>query len=275
MKNKIALDLFTRANSLYCQGRYEHALAVLQELVLSFPDNKTVLYAMALCLERLERQKESAHLCDRLIREFHFDKALILKARLITTPGEPEKESIDKNTVLVWPESMGVELLPQGGPPPKITDQSSSTIEYVMMGIAVLITFILFLLAAFFFAQGDTVVPGAQSTLFPARLLLFYGSTIFAAATIIIYGSAKITKKNSTPSVGITLTCGILFLFPFPGWILVPFIMCKYLEIDLKNSILITVLSITYCVLTVVTAAHVLELTTLKSIYLELVAGYG
>jgi len=275
MEKETSLDLFARADAMYRQGRYSESLAALRKLAVPFPDNTTLLYAMALCLERLDRRDEAVALCDRLVREFHFDKAVILKARLITTPSDPPEEALDDGRAMVWPASMDIEPARRVKPASKTTPQQSSTGWYGMAGVGVVILLVLFLLATVFFAQADTVVPGALPTLFPARLMLCYGIAIFTGAAFIIYCSARAEQKHSNMLALTATLCGAAFLMPLLGWLLAAWIIHTRFEFETRKSVTVTTASIGLWLLYAVTAAYALDLTTFHSIFMELMAGYG
>lgn len=275
MENNTALDLFARADAMYRQGRYKESLAALRKLAVSFPENSTLLYAMALCLERLERRDEAVSLCDRLVHEYHFDKAVILKARLITTPSDPPAEAVDNDMQVVWPASMDIEPPLQAKPLPQRTHQQSASVWYLAAGGGVALTLALFLLATLFLAQADNVVPGALPTLFPERLLLFYGMAIFLGAMTIVYCSTRTEQKHSTTLALTAACCGALFLLPLFGWLLAAFILHKQFELEKQKIAIITAASVGLWALYAATAAYALNLTTVQSIYFELMAGYG
>ena len=275
MENNTALDLFARADAMYRQGHYEESLAALRKLAVPFPENSTLLYAMALCLERLEQRDEAVSLCDRLVREFHFDKAVILKARLITTPSDPPEEAVAEGMTVVWPSSMDMESPLRAKPLPQKSVQQSSSAWYLAAAGGIAVLLVLFLLATLFLAQADTVVPGALPTLFPARLLLFYGMAIFLGATTIVYCSARTEQKHSTSLAITAACCGTLFLLPLFGWLRAAFILHKQLEFEKQKNAVITVAAIGLWALYAVSAAYALNLTTVQSIYMELMAGYG
>ena len=273
MNNNKALELFARADALYRQGQYRESLAALNGMAAAFPDNKALLYAMALCLERLERQEEAIRLCDRLIREFHFDKALILKARLVTTPTDAEKAAANEDRRNAWPQSFDV----QGQSQMQVVvdaQKATPTRWYGIAAIGISGALIFFLLTVKYIAQADTVVPGALPTLFPMRLLFLFILTLIAEVTVIFYCNAKLQRQH-TGMLLTSLICGVLFLLPFPGWLLTTWILRKRFHVGSAPIMLITVVSLGCCLLTAWLGAYMLDLTDPLRIFMELKAGYG
>ncbi len=269
MENNTALDLFARADAMYRQGQYEESLAALRKLAVPFPENTTLLYAIALCLERLERRAEAVSLCDRLVREFHFDKAVILKARLITTPtanedrgnGLPQTFDIQEQNHIQAAVAVGEAYTP------------ARWYATAAIGIAGALAF--FVLAVNYLAQADTVVPGALPTLFPMRLLVIFVLTVITEVTLIFYCSAKLQQQNGDMLLLTSMICGVLFCIPFPGWLLTTWILRKHFHNEYLPIILISALSLGCCLLTVWLGAYTLDLTDPLRIYRELEAGYG
>lgn len=73
---------FQKADKLFTYGRFEDALADLEALDASFPNNHRVLNAQVRTLEQLQRFDEALALCDRLVNELGYDKARTLRDRL-------------------------------------------------------------------------------------------------------------------------------------------------------------------------------------------------
>ena len=131
------------------------------------------------------------------------------------------------------------------------------------------------MLAVKYVAQADTVVPGALPTLFPIRLLFLFILTVSAGGTLIIYCGSKILQQPTSMRFITCLGCSILFLIPFPGWLVMVWVLYRRLHVAFSSIILLILLSVAFCLLTVWLGAYMLDLTDLQRIYMELKAGYG
>jgi outer membrane lipoprotein-sorting protein len=78
---------FKQADTLFKQGQFGAALALLDELDTAFPNTKNILYPKALCLEKLGRLDEAEAVCDTLARQFEDPRAQTLKARIQASRG--------------------------------------------------------------------------------------------------------------------------------------------------------------------------------------------
>jgi outer membrane lipoprotein-sorting protein len=78
---------FKQADTLFKQGQFGAALALLDELDTAFPNTKNILYPKALCLEKLGRLDEAEAVCDVLARQFEDPRAQTLKARIQASRG--------------------------------------------------------------------------------------------------------------------------------------------------------------------------------------------
>jgi outer membrane lipoprotein-sorting protein len=77
-----ATGKFKESETLYAQGQYDQALQVLKELDAAYPNQKNILYPMALCHASLGSNEEAAEVCDRLVNEFQDGRAQSLRDQL-------------------------------------------------------------------------------------------------------------------------------------------------------------------------------------------------
>ena len=82
MDNAEAEALFEHAAALYKSRKYETALGVLKQLDSKYPDNVDVLFPLARCLAKLERDEEALGLCDALIENHAYRPAEELRDRI-------------------------------------------------------------------------------------------------------------------------------------------------------------------------------------------------
>lgn len=82
MKNKEATERFQEADTLYRAGDYAQALENLESINDAFPGERRILYPLARCYARMDRDEEALAICERLIDDFDFDKAVHLKKRI-------------------------------------------------------------------------------------------------------------------------------------------------------------------------------------------------
>jgi len=73
---------FKQGDTLFKQGQFGAALALLDELDTAFPNTKNILYPKALCLEKLRRLDEAEAVCDALAWQFEDPRAQALKAQI-------------------------------------------------------------------------------------------------------------------------------------------------------------------------------------------------
>ncbi len=266
---------------MFRQGNYEKSLNALRELARVFPDDKTVLYATALCLERLERRVEAVRLCDRLVREHHYDKAVILKARLITTPSDPPPGANEDEaaTICAWPTRADIlKTEPERHQIP--TPTTAANFSWIAgMGIVVCAFLALLPVLIIFFAQADTTVPGALPTLFPGRVVIVYGITLCSAISVIIF-CVVIVDHNVSISprrvfLGATACGGLVALLPGPGWLAAVAILYKGFGLSLLKSTGLVVVGLGVQLIAVAIILYTLDITSIHSVYMELRAGYG
>jgi hypothetical protein len=73
---------FQKADKLFTYGRFEDALAELDALDASFPNNHRVLNARVRTLEQLQHYDQALALCDRLVNDLGYEKAQTMRDRL-------------------------------------------------------------------------------------------------------------------------------------------------------------------------------------------------
>ncbi|NLN92591.1 MAG: tetratricopeptide repeat protein [Candidatus Hydrogenedens sp.] len=86
MNSDSAKQRFQQANQLFGERRYEEALTMLQELNREFPNTENIMYAAALCLEKMGSIEEAKLLCHSMLRLFESQKAQELLNQLEMAP---------------------------------------------------------------------------------------------------------------------------------------------------------------------------------------------
>jgi len=79
---------FARAEALFQAGDFQGSLGLLESLDVQYPNNRNILYPLALCNMRLGRREAARQLCQRLVGEFIDQRAQKLLAEL--NAAEPE-----------------------------------------------------------------------------------------------------------------------------------------------------------------------------------------
>lgn len=94
---------FKQADDLYNAGRFAEALPILGELNKAFPNQKNVIWPLALCLGKLGRHEEAIRACDLLIAQHGDARAQDLRERLAvhrqaqaTPPPLPQPDMLDE-----------------------------------------------------------------------------------------------------------------------------------------------------------------------------------
>lgn len=82
MASSNAEELFKKAGDLYAAGDYDEAHAILSQLDAQYPGNVQLLKALARTLDKLGRTEEAIAVCDRLIGQYGYVKALAFRERL-------------------------------------------------------------------------------------------------------------------------------------------------------------------------------------------------
>jgi thiol-disulfide isomerase/thioredoxin len=82
VKASEAEKLFAESKRLFAEGRLKEALEILTRLDSAHPNDRHLLYPLALCLARLGRVNEAKSVCERLVREFGDAKGAQLLAQL-------------------------------------------------------------------------------------------------------------------------------------------------------------------------------------------------
>lgn len=76
-------QFFKQADALFRGGRYGDALIFLEKLNRAHPDQKNVLFPMAMCLTELGRGDEALPICDQLIATYDLPRAKALRERIL------------------------------------------------------------------------------------------------------------------------------------------------------------------------------------------------
>ncbi len=79
MSRKNAEELFERSKRLYEEGAYAESFRLLERLNTSYPRQRRILLPMAKCLNKMGRKQEAAAICDQLIADHDYPKAVQLK----------------------------------------------------------------------------------------------------------------------------------------------------------------------------------------------------
>lgn len=93
MNSDSAQQRFQEANQLFKQQRYEEALVLLQVLNSENPNTEPIMYAAALCLEKMGSIDEAKLLCHSMIRLFESPKAQELLNQLEVAPRIADPQS--------------------------------------------------------------------------------------------------------------------------------------------------------------------------------------
>jgi len=88
MERKRARERFAQAAGLHRDNRHSEALAILEELAGSFPDDRDLMHAQAQCLAALGRREEALRICSRLANEFEDPRGEQLRSVLSRPPGQ-------------------------------------------------------------------------------------------------------------------------------------------------------------------------------------------
>ncbi len=280
MNRNQALNIFAQAETHYRQGRHDQALALLRHLLRVFPGNRVVLYAMALCHEGLDNREDALRLCDQLIREFHYDKAMILKARLITIPSDPPRDiddGFDENTS--WPaklESVATNTPSRKTrtPAPKnaLGWKVAPCIPYAMLATGLPFFVLLF-------AQAETTVPGASPTLFPGRLAAILSAFMILASGVTTFFLVKEnhTLPHRAQLLNITemLLLALFWIIPMAGWATALMVSWKRYRLSKSRCLMLLIAVVVLYGYALGITAFALGMTSLHDVYMELRAGYG
>lgn len=82
MQRHTAQNKFGQADQLFQQGRFDEALALLDELDQAFPNSPNVMYPRARCLVEIGETNEAMDLLDELALQFQHEEAMQLKGEL-------------------------------------------------------------------------------------------------------------------------------------------------------------------------------------------------
>ncbi len=235
---------------------------------------------MALCHEGMDHREDALRLCDQLIRDFHYDKAMILKARLITIPSDPPQEiynDFDENTA--WPSSL--ESVPRKAPL-KTTRKPTpkNTLGWKIVACILYVALTTGLpLCALLLAQGETVLPGASPTLFPGRLAAILIVFVITSSGFMTFFFVKenLTLPHRAQLLNITemLLLAFFWLIPMAGWATALMVTWKRYRLSKAQCLMLLIAVVMlYCYAVGITA-FALGMTSLHDVYMELRAGYG
>ena len=90
---------FRQSDLLFRQGKSREAMQLLVELDRAYPNTKNILYPMAMCLERLGCSGEAEQVCDRLIEQHQYKKAVELKAAIQAKRAAQSQQTVDLLTI--------------------------------------------------------------------------------------------------------------------------------------------------------------------------------
>jgi len=106
MQRHIAQNKFGQADMLYKQGRFDEALALLDELDQAFPNSPNVMYPRARCLVEVGETNEALDILDDLATHHQHQDAAKLKKEL-------------QEAIVTLTQSSPAEARHQEGPPPE------------------------------------------------------------------------------------------------------------------------------------------------------------
>lgn len=84
---------FYEAAALYRRGCYAQALRILDELDAQQPGRRRILLPKARCLSRLGCTEEALDICDDLIWRFDYEKARLLRERIVRRSGTRHRDT--------------------------------------------------------------------------------------------------------------------------------------------------------------------------------------
>lgn len=269
-------DMYIRAGQLYRQGDAQGALRLLEQLNQAFPDTQNILLPMALCMEKLGRFEQALALCEGLIACFHDDRAMILKARILTTPGAEDQQQ-RMPAPPPWPDSPML----KGGTYPGIPSLSlAAGAAWKTLAVFSLAagTFLFpFLITTY--AQDSFTTPGVLPTLYPGRLLGLYALAIFLTLylplALWLYQCGAWTYRSAAVNLFDIALLLVFSMIPVFGWGITPVIWVKrYRQTPLQAAGMLVILLGVHLAMAWAVLA-LLGLASPELLWRELRAGYG
>ena len=104
MERHTAQNKFGQADMLYQQGRFDEALALLDELDQGFPNSPNIMYPRARCLVEIGETNEALDLLEELALHHQHQEAIVLKGEIsdamitLTQPSHAEARHRDGPT---------------------------------------------------------------------------------------------------------------------------------------------------------------------------------
>ena len=92
MEREKARERFAQAAGFHRDNRHSEALAILEELAGSFPDDRDLMHAQAQCLAPLGRREEALRICSLLANEFKDPRGEQLRSVLSRPPGQAKSD---------------------------------------------------------------------------------------------------------------------------------------------------------------------------------------
>jgi len=247
---------FKEADRLFREGRFGEALSLLQRINQAYPNEKNVLYPMALCCAQLGNNGEAVRICNHLLNAFQDPRARQLigqlsSARTMQAASAPQFSADDGTAVTgVLDDILGP---PPGVRPGAANRQSDFDWKPYLIGgvmVAAVVVFLCIpLLTGSGYSVGDTLnggvtnqlssppdtadgMSGAQGTSEPnpestAILVIFLFVFGFVLQTALLYVVMSIQKyhlhdefwPNLRVAALTSLLIQIVGLVPYVGWL--------------------------------------------------------
>jgi thioredoxin-like negative regulator of GroEL len=140
MERHTAQNKFGQADMLYQQGRFDEALALLEELDQAFPNSPNVMFPRARCLVEIGETNEALDLLEDLALHHQHQEAIELKSEIndamitLTQPSHTEARHRDGQT----PEEVKAAMRSSShaGSVPEITGNKA---VFLIVGLVLLI----------------------------------------------------------------------------------------------------------------------------------------
>ena len=139
MERHTAQNKFGQADMLYQQGRFDEALALLEELDQAFPNSPNVMFPRARCLVEIGETNEALDLLEELALHHQHKEAIELKSEIadamitLTQPSHAEARHRDGPT----PEE--VKAMRSSSHAGSVPDIRGNKVVFLIVGLVLLI----------------------------------------------------------------------------------------------------------------------------------------